>query len=85
MLLPLLPSSPPPLLPSSPAHLPSSPPKVFGVEVSSALSLGVIVATLGGGVGLSLLAAEEEKEAYDPSSPQSMGLKVLKKLTGGGE
>lgn len=59
--------------------------EVFGVEVSSALSLGVIVATLGGGVGLSLLAAEEEKEAYDPSSPQSMGLKVLKKLTGGGE
>merc|ERR1711966_652092 len=59
--------------------------EVFGVEGSSALSLGVIVATLGGGVGLSLLAAEEEKEAYDPSSPQSMGLKVLKKLTGGGE
>ena len=57
---------------------------MFGIEVSSALSLGVIVATLGGGVGLSLLAAEEEKEAYDPSSPTSMGLKVIKKLTGGG-
>jgi len=59
--------------------------EVFGIEVSSALSLGVIVATLGGGVGLSLLAAEEEKEAYDPSSPTSMGLKVIKKLTGGGD
>lgn len=43
--------------------------EVLGVEVSSALSLGVIVATLGGGVGLSLLASDETKAEYEPSPP----------------
>ena len=57
--------------------------EVLGVEVSSALSLGVIVATLGGGVGLSLLAAEEEKAAYDPGSAQSMAIKMINKVVGG--
>merc|ERR1712127_962740 len=37
--------------------------EVAGVEVSSALSLGVIVATLGGGVALSLLASAADEEA----------------------
>ena len=57
--------------------------EVLGVEVSSALSLGVIVATLGGGVGLSLIAAEEEKAAYDPGSPQSMVIKMINNVVGG--
>merc|ERR1740133_385457 len=43
--------------------------EVLGVEVSSALSLGVIVVTLGGGVGLSLLASDEAKADYEPSPP----------------
>merc|ERR1740133_76946 len=43
--------------------------EVLGVEVSSALSLGVIVTTLGGGVGLSLLASDEAKADYEPSPP----------------
>jgi len=57
--------------------------EVLGVEVSSALSLGVIVTTLGGGVGLSLIAAEDEKAAYDPGSPQSMVIKFINNLAGG--
>merc|ERR1711924_8661 len=55
--------------------------EVFGIEVSSALSLGVIVATLGGGVGLSLLASAEEKAAYDPS-PRNL-IKVITTYFGG--
>ena len=39
--------------------------------------------TLGGGVGLSLIAAEDEKAAYDPGSPQSMVIKFINNLAGG--
>ena len=37
--------------------------EVAGIEVSSAISLGVIVTTLGGGVALSLLASAADEEA----------------------
>merc|ERR1740133_850493 len=56
--------------------------EVLGVEVSSALSLGVIVATLGGGVGLSLLASEEVKADYEPSPP-GMVIKYISNIIGG--
>ena len=36
--------------------------EVAGYEVSSAISLGVIVTTLGGGIALSLASAAEEQE-----------------------
>jgi TerC family integral membrane protein len=58
--------------------------EVIGFEVSSLFSLGVIVATLGGGVGLSLLAAEEEKAAYDPS-PSGVVIKLINNMVGGGK
>jgi TerC family integral membrane protein len=56
--------------------------EVLGVEVSSALSLGVIVATLGGGVGLSLLASDEAKAEYDPS-PTGSVIKFISNIIGG--
>ena len=43
--------------------------QVAGVEISSALSLGVIISTLGSGVALSLLADADEKDAHQPKSP----------------
>jgi len=43
--------------------------EVVGVEVSSALSLGVILSTLGGGVLLSLLADQSTKLAFEPKGP----------------
>uniref|UniRef100_A0A7S0DZJ5 EF-hand domain-containing protein n=1 Tax=Phaeocystis antarctica TaxID=33657 RepID=A0A7S0DZJ5_9EUKA len=56
--------------------------EVLGVEVSSALSLGVIVTTLGGGVGLSLLASDEAKADYEPSPP-GMVIKYISNIIGG--
>lgn len=56
--------------------------EVFGFEVSSLFSLGVIVTTLGGGVGLSLLAAEEVKAAYDPSPP-GLVIKAINRFISG--
>merc|ERR1740133_552296 len=55
---------------------------VLGFEVSSALSLGVIVTTLGGGVGLSLLASDEAKADYEPSPP-GMVIKYISNIIGG--
>ena len=49
--------------------------EVAGFEVSSAISLGVIVSTLGGGVLLSQAADAEEKNAHSPSLPH-VGLLV---------
>jgi len=43
--------------------------EVVGIEVSSALSLGVIITTLGGGVVLSQFAGADGKESYSPSRP----------------
>jgi len=48
--------------------------EVAGVEVSSALSLTVILSTLCGGVVLSQQADADEKEAYSPHAPQAVGL-----------
>ena len=50
--------------------------------MNSALSLSVIVTTLGGGVGLSLLAAEEEKAACEPS-PSGVVIKMINNIIGG--
>jgi len=43
--------------------------EVVGFEVSSALSLGFILSTLGGGVVLSQFASEEQRADYDPTPP----------------
>jgi len=51
--------------------------EVVGYEVSSALSLGFILTTLGGGVLLSQFASEEEKAEYEPTPPAIL----LKSLT----
>mmetsp|Transcript_17603 Transcript_17603/g.56287 ORF Transcript_17603/g.56287 Transcript_17603/m.56287 type:complete len:481 (-) Transcript_17603:153-1595(-) len=48
--------------------------EVAGVELSSALSLTVILSTLFGGVVLSQQADVDEKEAYSPHAPQAVGL-----------
>jgi TerC family integral membrane protein len=56
--------------------------EVLGVDVSSGLSLGFIITTLGGGILLSQTAPAEEREAYEPS-PSSSFLKWLTLLTSG--
>ena len=43
--------------------------EVAGVGISSAVSLGVIISTLGSGVALSLLADADEKDGHQPKSP----------------
>ena len=50
--------------------------------MSSGLSLGFIITTLGGGILLSQTAPAEEREAYEPS-PSSSFLKWLTLLTSG--
>jgi len=58
--------------------------EVFGFDINSAVSLGVIGGTLGGGVALSLLADEETKDNYTPEKT-SMFVNLLNSLTGGGK
>merc|ERR1711966_437603 len=54
--------------------------EVAGLEVSSALSLGVIVSTLGGGVLLSQLADAEKREAHQPHGPNGLFLALASAL-----
>ena len=54
--------------------------EVAGLEISSALSLGFIVSTLGGGVLLSLLADAEKKDAHSPRGPAVLASSVLEQL-----
>ena len=56
--------------------------QVAGVELSSAVSLGVVVSTLGGGVLLSQFADSDEKEAFLPAVPQSIALQFASFLAG---
>jgi len=53
--------------------------EVAGFEVSSAISLGVIITTLAGGILLSQFAPEEDKDEYQPA-PSSAFLSSLSSL-----
>jgi len=48
--------------------------EVAGLELSSAISLGVIVTTLGGGIALSLAADTDEDERTTPPQPNGLAL-----------
>ena len=54
--------------------------QVAGLELSSAVSLGVIVSTLGGGVLLSLAADAGEEDALAPHTPPSQLGKLVATL-----
>ena len=56
--------------------------QVAGVELSSAISLGVVVSTLSGGVLLSQFADSDEKEAFLPAVPQSITLQFASFVAG---
>lgn len=59
--------------------------EVFGIEVSSALSLAVIFSTLGGGIFFSLTADDDEKENFEPTQQSSFlsALSSIRKTLGG--
>jgi len=57
--------------------------QVAGVEISSGISLGVIITTLSTGVIASQFASEEQKDDYNPS-PSASFLNLLNTFTGSG-